>query len=61
MGRRRSWTRGVHGLVKREAEVLHIDQSLLNRPVNEGFSGGEKKRNEIFQMAVLDPKAGDPG
>jgi len=36
--------------------VLHIDQSLLNRPVNEGFSGGEKKRNEIFQMAVLDPK-----
>jgi Fe-S cluster assembly ATP-binding protein len=35
---------------------LHIDQELLKRPVNEGFSGGEKKRNEIFQMAVLDPK-----
>jgi Fe-S cluster assembly ATP-binding protein len=33
-----------------------MDQSLLNRPVNEGFSGGEKKRNEIFQMAVLEPK-----
>ena len=36
--------------------MLDIDQSLLQRPVNEGFSGGEKKRNEIFQMAVLDPK-----
>jgi Fe-S cluster assembly ATP-binding protein len=43
-------------LVKDKLKVLHIDQSLLNRPVNEGFSGGEKKRNEIFQMAVLDPK-----
>jgi Fe-S cluster assembly ATP-binding protein len=43
-------------LVKEKMKVLHIDQSLLNRPVNEGFSGGEKKRNEIFQMAVLDPK-----
>jgi len=43
-------------LVKQKMKVLHIDQSLLNRPVNEGFSGGEKKRNEIFQMAVLDPK-----
>jgi Fe-S cluster assembly ATP-binding protein len=37
-------------------QVLHIDETLLNRPVNEGFSGGEKKRNEIFQMAVLEPK-----
>jgi Fe-S cluster assembly ATP-binding protein len=43
-------------LVKEKMKVLHIDQALLNRPVNEGFSGGEKKRNEIFQMAVLDPK-----
>ncbi len=43
-------------LVREKMSVLHIDQSLLNRPVNEGFSGGEKKRNEIFQMAVLDPK-----
>jgi len=43
-------------LVRAKLKVLHIDESLLNRPVNEGFSGGEKKRNEIFQMAVLDPK-----
>ena len=43
-------------LVREKMKVLHIDPSLLNRPVNEGFSGGEKKRNEIFQMAVLDPK-----
>jgi len=42
-------------LVKEKTNILHIDQSLLNRPVNEGFSGGEKKRNEIFQMAVLQP------
>ena len=33
-----------------------MDEAFLNRPVNEGFSGGEKKRNEIFQMAVLEPK-----
>jgi Fe-S cluster assembly ATP-binding protein len=43
-------------LVRKNLKVLHIDDSLLNRPVNEGFSGGEKKRNEIFQMAVLNPK-----
>ncbi|MFN0157917.1 MAG: Fe-S cluster assembly ATPase SufC [Bacteroidota bacterium] len=43
-------------LVKEKMKILEMDQSLLNRPVNEGFSGGEKKRNEIFQMAVLDPK-----
>ena len=43
-------------LVKDRMQVLHIDQDLLKRPVNEGFSGGEKKRNEIFQMAVLEPK-----
>ena len=43
-------------LVKEKMKLIHMDQSLLNRPVNEGFSGGEKKRNEIFQMAVLDPK-----
>jgi Fe-S cluster assembly ATP-binding protein len=43
-------------LVKEKMKVIDVDQSLLNRPVNEGFSGGEKKRNEIFQMAVLDPK-----
>src|SRR5262249_33271857 len=43
-------------LVKEKMKLIHMDQALLNRPVNEGFSGGEKKRNEIFQMAVLDPK-----
>ena len=43
-------------LVKQRMQVLHIDQDLLKRPVNEGFSGGEKKRNEIFQMAVIEPK-----
>ena len=43
-------------LVKEKLKVIEVDQSLLNRPVNEGFSGGEKKRNEIFQMAVLGPR-----
>ena len=43
-------------LMREKMKVLDIDQSLLKRPVNEGFSGGEKKRNEIFQMAVLEPK-----
>lgn len=43
-------------LVKDKMKILELDESLLNRPVNEGFSGGEKKRNEIFQMAVLEPK-----
>jgi Fe-S cluster assembly ATP-binding protein len=42
-------------LVRERMADLGIDQTLLNRPVNEGFSGGEKKRNEIFQMAVLEP------
>ncbi len=42
-------------LVREKMKIVDIDQSLLNRPVNEGFSGGEKKRNEIFQMAVLEP------
>ena len=43
-------------LVKKKLEILHIDESLLQRPVNVGFSGGEKKRNEVFQMAVLEPR-----
>ena len=43
-------------LVREKLKVLHIEDDLLKRPVNEGFSGGEKKRNEIFQMAVLEPK-----
>jgi len=42
-------------LVKEKAKVVDIDDALVKRPVNEGFSGGEKKRNEIFQMAILDP------
>ena len=42
-------------LVKEKAGLMNMDQSFLNRAVNEGFSGGEKKRNEIFQMAVLQP------
>jgi Fe-S cluster assembly ATP-binding protein len=44
------------GFVREKMKVLEMDQTLMNRPVNEGFSGGEKKRNEIFQMAVLEPK-----
>jgi len=43
-------------LVKAKMKLLEMDQNLLNRPLNEGFSGGEKKRNEVLQMAVLDPK-----
>jgi Fe-S cluster assembly ATP-binding protein len=43
-------------LVKEKMKVLELDEDLLRRSVNEGFSGGEKKRNEIFQMAVLEPR-----
>jgi len=43
-------------LVKEKMALMEMDQSLLSRAVNTGFSGGEKKRNEIFQMAVLEPK-----
>ena len=43
-------------LVKKKLAVLEMSPELLGRPVNDGFSGGEKKRNEIFQMAVLEPK-----
>ena len=43
-------------LVRDKIKLLEMDESLMNRPVNEGFSGGEKKRNEIFQMAVLEPR-----
>jgi len=42
-------------LIREKAQALDIDQSMLSRSVNEGFSGGEKKRNEIFQMALLEP------
>src|SRR6185295_15112740 len=43
------------GLVKDKIKLLELNEDLLKRSVNEGFSGGEKKRNEIFQMAVLEP------
>ncbi|MCD8534121.1 MAG: Fe-S cluster assembly ATPase SufC [Verrucomicrobia bacterium] len=43
-------------LVREKMKILELPQSFLKRPVNEGFSGGEKKRNEIFQMAMLEPK-----
>ena len=43
-------------LVRDKMKALGMDDTLMNRPVNEGFSGGEKKRNEIFQMAVLEPR-----
>jgi Fe-S cluster assembly ATP-binding protein len=43
-------------LVRGKMKLLDMDQALMTRPVNDGFSGGEKKRNEIFQMAVLEPK-----
>ncbi len=45
-------------LFKEKRELLEIDQSFTRRAVNEGFSGGEKKRNEVFQMAVMNPKLG---
>jgi Fe-S cluster assembly ATP-binding protein len=43
-------------LMKEKMKLMEIDQSLLNRSLNQGFSGGEKKRNEIFQMAMMEPK-----
>ena len=43
-------------LMRQKSKILHMSDDLLKRPVNEGFSGGEKKRNEIFQMAVLNPR-----
>jgi Fe-S cluster assembly ATP-binding protein len=47
---------GFLKLMKQKMAMMHIDQSLLSRSLNEGFSGGEKKRNEIFQMTMLEPK-----
>jgi Fe-S cluster assembly ATP-binding protein len=43
-------------LARQKMKLVELDEAFMNRSVNEGFSGGEKKRNEIFQMAVLDPK-----
>jgi Fe-S cluster assembly ATP-binding protein len=47
---------GFLKLVREKMKLIRMSEDLLKRPVNEGFSGGEKKRNEIFQMAVLDPR-----
>jgi len=47
---------GFMALIRDKMALLDMDQALMSRPVNDGFSGGEKKRNEIFQMAVLEPK-----
>src|SRR5690606_19301397 len=44
--------------MREKANLVHIDPELMKRSVNEGFSGGEKKRNEIFQMAMLEPRLG---
>jgi Fe-S cluster assembly ATP-binding protein len=43
-------------LIREKSELLEMDRKFLSRSLNEGFSGGEKKRNEIFQMAMLEPK-----
>jgi len=43
-------------MVRQKMKMVQMEETLLNRPVNEGFSGGEKKRNEIFHMAVLEPR-----
>jgi Fe-S cluster assembly ATP-binding protein len=47
---------GFMALIRDKMALLDMDQALMSRPVNDGFSGGEKKRNEIFQMAVLEPR-----
>jgi Fe-S cluster assembly ATP-binding protein len=47
---------GFLKMMKEKMGLMNIEQSLLSRPLNEGFSGGEKKRNEIFQMAMLEPR-----
>ena len=44
------------GLAREKARMVKLEEGLLTRPVNEGFSGGEKKRNEVFQMALLEPR-----
>ncbi|MFK7900159.1 MAG: Fe-S cluster assembly ATPase SufC [Cyclobacteriaceae bacterium] len=45
-------------VMKEKMKTVEMDQALLKRPLNEGFSGGEKKRNEVFQMSLLEPKLG---
>ena len=49
-------TEQLENLMKEKMKLVNIKQELLSRSINEGFSGGEKKRNEIFQMAMLNPK-----
>ncbi len=44
-------------MIREKSELLEIDRKFLSRSLNEGFSGGEKKRNEIFQMAMLEPNS----
>ncbi len=55
-GEKEAGVREFNQLIKDKAKLLNLSEELLKRPVNEGFSGGEKKRNEIFQLAVLEPK-----
>jgi Fe-S cluster assembly ATP-binding protein len=55
-GEKELGVREFQTVLKEKAKLLELSDSLISRPVNQGFSGGEKKRNEIFQMAVLDPK-----
>jgi Fe-S cluster assembly ATP-binding protein len=43
-------------IIKEKVKLVDLDERLLNRAINEGFSGGEKKRNEVFQMAMMEPK-----
>src|SRR3974377_269372 len=43
-------------LVREKMKLMQIDEKMMNRSINEGFSGGEKKRNEVLQMAVLEPR-----
>ena len=55
-GKEEMGLREFPGFVREKARALHLDESLLSRAVNEGFSGGEKKRSEILQMAILEPR-----
>ena len=59
-GCRRSTPSSSSRLVREKMKLMRIEDSFLSRGVNEGFSGGEKKRNEILQMLVLEPHARDP-
>lgn len=58
LGQERMSAKDFLQMVREKATLVELDNKLANRSVNEGFSGGEKKRNEIFQMAMLEPKLG---